>query len=171
MKLLRPHIPHSVRVEVALRQLRALGVIEADLYRTETRIVPYLERLLFMLQMHLNTTKTLELHHRPALVNREKVYASDGLGAPLIHIGYLPEANDPEHLFYVPEDQHDVETRVRGLRGQHSDLALVRKRKNIDRNREQQISPRGKKVSGKKMQSANRWPPKGSQKIKNRGFR
>lgn len=163
MKLIRPNIPHSVRVEVALRQLRETGAIECALIRTESRVGPYLKRLLFMLQLRLDTMKILDLHHRPALVNREKVIVAGK------HVGYVPDANDPEHLFYVPEDQHDVETRVRGIRGQHSDLALVRKRKNIERNRMPDHAKKGSiNPSSRKLRSANRWPPRGSQKIQNR---
>ena len=64
-----------------------------------------------------------ELHHRPALCNRNV----DGNG------NYDPAANDPEFLIYLPVDDHDIETRVRGLHGQHSDLAIARKRKRIER--------------------------------------
>jgi hypothetical protein len=64
----------------------------------------------------------VELHHRPALMNRLQV---DGK--------YFPDAADPDYLVYLPVDKHDIETRVRGLHGQHSDLAIARKRKRIER--------------------------------------
>lgn len=163
-KLLRPPISDTIKAAVAVRQLRELRAPEETLLRTERRVGDYLERLLFALQVFMKTNKPLECHHRPALANREKVYASEGRGVPLIHVGYIPDANDPEHLFHLPEDDHDVETRVRGLRGQHSDLGLIRKRKNIEKNRD----PNRRKA---KIAGAKRWPAKGSQKIRSKGFR
>lgn len=138
-RLPRPSIPDSVKVAVALRQLRSLDAPAATLERTEKRVGPYVERLLFALQIFLKTSRKLELHHRPALVNREKVFVAG------IHVGYRPDANDPVFLHYVPEDAHDVETRVRGLRGAHSDLGLARKLKKIAKNREKR--PRKKVAS------------------------
>ena len=69
----------------------------------------------------------LELHHRPAIVNRHR--KPNGR--------YVPDANDPEFLVYLPKDEHDIETRVRGLHGQHSDLGLARKRKRAERKQNQ----------------------------------
>lgn len=129
-RLPRPSIPASIKVAVALRQLRSLDAPAATLERTEKRIGDYLERLLFALQVFLKTSKKLELHHRPALTNRKKIMKGDEI------VGYDPPANDPERLFWLPADVHDVETRVRGLRGAHSDLGLARKLKKIAKNRE-----------------------------------
>jgi hypothetical protein len=64
----------------------------------------------------------VELHHRPALLNR---ISKNGK--------YHPDANDPEYLVYLEAGDHDVETRVRGLHGQHSDLGLARKRRRRER--------------------------------------
>lgn len=72
----------------------------------------------------------VELHHRPALVNRVFLRVEKNRG-PII--GYMPDANDPDYLVYLPADEHDIETRVRGQHGQHSDLALARKRKRKER--------------------------------------
>lgn len=139
-RLPRPSIPDSVKVAVALRQLRLLDAPAVTLERTEKRIGPYLERLLFALQVFIKTTKKLELHHRPALTNRPKIRHGGTI------VGYVPAANDPDFLFWLPEDAHDVETRVRGLRGAHSDLGLARKLKKIAENREKR-PPTG--VAGK----------------------
>jgi hypothetical protein len=87
----------------------------------------------------------LELHHRPALLNRER----DGND-------YIPRANDPDYLVYLPKDDHDIETRVRGQRGQHSDLGLARKRKR----KERKSKRRKTKWSSRPLRSANRWPKK-----------
>lgn len=142
--LVRPYIPIAVRVKVAERQL---------LEREMLCFVGSLStRLKFSLQsLFWNAKETAELHHRPALVNRQRKRNGD----------YEPPANDPDYLVYIAEDDHDIETRVRGLHGQHSDLGMARKNKRIARNRD----PKRRKT---KIRSANRWPPKGSQKLPRR---
>lgn len=130
MRLPRPSVPDSLKVAVALRQLRALDAPAATLERTEKRIGAYLERLLFALQVFMKTSKPLQFHHRPALTNREKIVRDGKI------VGYIPAANEEPFLFWIPQDVHDVETRVRGLRGAHSDLGLARKLKKIAANRE-----------------------------------
>jgi hypothetical protein len=113
-----------------------------------------------------------ELHHRPALVNRTRVWYESG------EFGYWPEANNPDHLVYLPADEHDIETRVRGQHGQHSDLALARKRKRAEKKaNKQRIKAVGYFLAWKrrqqrkakrlkthwpkrKLRSANRWPKK-----------
>ena len=70
-----------------------------------------------------------ELHHRPALVNRRR-YVRKG------KVVYDPPANDPDFLVYLPEHDHDIETRVRGVGALRSDLAEARRAKRIKRNRE-----------------------------------
>lgn len=160
MRLPRPPIPQSLKVEVALRQLRLLDAPAATLERTEKRIGDYLERLLFALQVFLKTSKKLELHHRPALTNRPKIRHGGTI------VGYVPAANDPDFLFWLPEDAHDVETRVRGLRGAHSDLGLARKLKKIAENREKR--PRKKVAAkGRARHGAGRFPKR---KIPSRPF-
>jgi hypothetical protein len=59
-------------------------------------------------------------------------------------------------LVYLPEDDHDIETRVRGQHGQYSDLALARKRKRAERKRtkpkrrwQSRPWPKGRKLRGK----------------------
>lgn len=148
-RLHRPHIPLRVRCLVAMRQLcvedvystfeghRLLGRTLADL----------LEILLRALRSKLNADK-LELHHRPALVNRRRKRNGE----------YIPAANDPNFLLYLSEADHDVETRVRGQHGQLSDLALRRKNKRIARKRS---GKRSRKITQRK----NPWPPKGSRKF------
>ena len=66
----------------------------------------------------------LELHHRPALANRTR----DG-------DDYFPRSNDPAYLVWLPAEDHDIETRVRGPHGDLSDLAKIRKRKHVERKR------------------------------------
>ena len=55
---------------------------------------------------------------------------------------YIPDANDPEHLFYRPHGaqfagSHDVKTRIRGDHGQFSDLALIKR----ERRRQKKATP------------------------------
>lgn len=150
MKLPRPYIPLEVRLMVAERQVRE--------HQLDPHLSPSLpkqarlEALLRILSTYHDEGK-LELHHRPALLNREQVKIAG------VVIGYLPDANDHRYLVYLPEDEHDIETRVRGQGAQLSDLAQARKNKRIAR----RLS--GTKKRGPKLRSASRWPPKGSRKI------
>jgi hypothetical protein len=80
-----------------------------------------------------------------------------------VHVGYDPPANSADHLIYLAADDHDIETRVRGLHGQHSDLGIARKNKRIARNRDPKR--RRVKIKSKGFQKG----PK--RKIQSRGFR
>ena len=137
-KLLRPYIPLAVRVQVAERQFDAAttfphknGPRNADVFRAFVDREPWKgrvslrEQLDLLLQLMFFDTK-VELHHRPALINRFRNDKGQ----------YAPDANDPDFLVYLPVYDHDVETRVRGLHGQYSDLGLVRKNKRIAKNRD-----------------------------------
>ncbi len=123
MRLPRPHIPLAIRVIVAERQLAGINY-EAPAKPLGER----LRKLLTFLGVLQDTghIEKMELHHRPALVNRRR-YVRNG------KTFYDPPANDPDHLVYLLEDDHDVETRVRGQHGQYSDLALARKRRRKER--------------------------------------
>lgn len=118
--------------------------------------------------------KDLHLDHDPALVNREKdVRLPNGtvlrrvvvvpVGAEVLR--YYPDANDPEHLIYRVGGEtgsaHDVKTRVRGEHGQHSDLALARKNKRIEKNRSGESKP-------SRLRGGGRFPT--GRKIQNRPF-
>ena len=137
-RLKRPHIPLAVRVIVAERQFDAAtsfphenGKRNAAAFRTFVdrdgwkKRNPLREQLNTLLRLLFGDQK-VELHHRPSLVNRRQKRNGD----------YDPPANDPAHLFYLLEDDHDVETRVHGLCGAHSDLGLLRKNKRIAKNRD-----------------------------------
>ena len=120
-RLPRPHIPLSVRVQVAERQIiDRFG--RSPLFSTAILS----KRLAIMLDVLFSDGCKPELHHRPALVNRRRKRNGD----------YDPPANDPGFLVYLADDDHDVETRVRGLHGSHSDLGMNRKNKNIAKNRD-----------------------------------
>ncbi len=147
-RLPRPHIPLGVRVKVAERQVVEQHEGRRPVFSESTSLS---KRLRIMLDLLFGEGVKVELHHRPALVNRARKRNGD----------YDPPASDPDHLFYLPDDDHDIETRVRGLRGAHSDLGLRRKNKRIAKNRD----PKRRKA---KIRGRSQWPPRGSRKIQNR---
>lgn len=156
MKVARKYIPLSVRVQVAERQLCELGdwgKINVALAETSCRSLKLrLEGAL----AHLFPGQHTELHHRPALVNRRWNKRTKD---------YEPRANDPDFLVYLAEDDHDIETRVRGQGAQRSDLGQRRYLKRVAKNRAS-APPRARNRHLKvKIRSANRWPPKGSRRI------
>lgn len=158
MKLYRPYIDVETRCRVALKQLGTLWIDEeiahnrpdftvATVYRRTLSkfLASSLKNLAPLLACEVGD---LELHHRPALVNRQK-YVRAG------KTHYDPPANSVDHLFYLSAAAHDIETRVRGLNGQHSDLALARKRKRKERKAAQ---PKRKWPPSRPTQGASRWP-------------
>jgi hypothetical protein len=120
-RLPRPHIPIAVRVQVADRQLGIAGKMQHRF----AKYAPLGLRLKWALDDLFGGHKC-ELHHRPALVNRRRKRNGD----------YDPPANDPNYLVYLAVGEHDVETRIRGQHGQHSDLGMARKNKRIAKNRD-----------------------------------
>lgn len=151
MRLHRPYIPWSVREQVINRQM-------AEANFTETWAIKYAGSTARRVRWKLEeffAGKAVELHHRPALVNRQRCCTGCGSTQTLGELlrehplavsccperdmsGYKPDANDPDFLVYLVAgagEEHDVETRVRGQHGQHSDLALARKRRRAERKR------------------------------------
>lgn len=124
MKLPRPYIPLRVRVQVAVRQCRELGLCEGVFSSDFRNLATALRYFLG----HIHGNQKVELHHRPALCNRARCLSSIAGG-----IRYDPDANDPDYLVYLSAADHDIETRVRGQHGDYSDLAKARKRKRIER--------------------------------------
>ncbi len=137
MRLYRPYIPLDIRVIVASRQLRERGapLDRSILYGLGLQFAedfpgdPTLSfgRKLRSLLSALFGDAKVELHHRPALVNRPRNRRGNG---------YIPPANDPDHLIYLEEGAHDIETRVRGVGALRSDLSQARYLKKVSRNRE-----------------------------------
>ena len=124
MRLPRPYTPYRLRVQVAenLFKRRFGGFPIGDVFgdgRTPLKV--RLNRLLLALFGDVK----VHLHHRPALCNRERRGDRH----------YYPDANDPDYLVFLPAAEHDIETRVRGQHGQHSDQGLLRKSKRIERKR------------------------------------
>lgn len=119
-RLPRPYIPIEVRLQVIERQITEAGkaTIVFD-SQTKKQQLDALIRFMF-------GDAKVELHHRPALCNRPRNAAGTD---------YNPPANSAEHLVYLREDDHDIETRVRGLGALRSDLSQARYLKKVARNR------------------------------------
>ena len=166
MRLHRPFIPLSVRVQVAERQfdktVAAIGAIDPEKNEHERDMLVFrdfvdrehwrrgtsLDKQLWTLLRFLFGEQRVELHHQPALCNRMRRTKLSG------EVAYSPDANDPNHLIYLVKQDHDIETRVRGQHGQHSDLAIARKRKHKERKK---TRPKTKWPS-RPLRSASRWP-------------
>jgi len=115
MRLPRPYIPLGIRVQVAERQLRERYPARApSIFYGLDEPMPLATRLRRLLAAIFGSDAKLELHHRPALINRRRKGNN-----------YDPPANSPDYLVYLPKDEHDVETRVRGVGAQLSDLAIA----------------------------------------------
>ena len=148
----RPNIPFAVRVAVSERMMLQRGIPPHTVNPQTQKPLPLIRRLLLNLHDLFGEAK-VHLDHDPALVNRP----CDSAGR------YRPDANNPDYLIYRTAANHDIKTRVSGEHGQHSDLALRRKRKRAERKKQ-------RKRSTRKLQSANRWPPKGTRKLCSRPF-
>lgn len=161
-RLLRPHIPISVRVEVATRQLGSATFEDRVFREDEESLGAFLARLLAALAKKLGCgVEDLRLDHDPALGAREKVFRKGR------HVGYVPAANDRDHLIYRGKHAHHIKTNVRGDGAQHPDRVLIKKQRKLERRNE---PTRGKKRASKPFASrplrgANRWPPRGSRKF------
>jgi hypothetical protein len=145
MKLIRPHIPLSVRCDVAVRQLQERDgglrhILIAELIQCESAG----ERLAYMLRALFND-EPYHLDHEPPLCLREIIDADAGR--------YDPDANDPRYLIYRTAEEHRIKTFVRGDGAQLSDAG--KRRKEIRRKRKHTPRP-------------NRWPPRGSRPLQSR---
>ena len=135
MKLHRPYIPLAIRIKVVERQLRK-KVGWTDLMFSHARSGFSREGgLLHYLLQKLSASDGVEsyqweLHHRPALINRPS-----GIDTVRGTVVYIPDANDPDYLVYLAKPEHDIETRVRGVGAQRSDLGQRRYNRKVARNR------------------------------------
>lgn len=138
-RLLRPHIPLKVRCRVVLRQL---GEMWPDQFFESAKLIGWntretLDHLLARLaELLACDVKSLALDHDPALGAREKVFRKGE------HIGYRPDANDPEHLIYREKHAHHIKTNVRGDGAQHPDRVLIKKNRRIERGPRPKRAPR-----------------------------
>jgi len=135
MKLVRPYIPLSVRIEVIARQLQACGKLPV-LLDAMVIAMTQRERLEHLLASKFGTEK-IHLDHDPSLVLR---YYDEETGE------YDPPANDPRYLVYRTAEEHREKTFIRGDGAQFSDAAKRRRKIKQERKEEPQ-RPR-------------RWPPR-----------
>src|ERR1700679_3567460 len=123
-RLYRPHIPLSVRVAVAERQIGCT--------MPEPKLGPRLKAALSHLAIMLNCdVSDLRLAHDPPLGARPKIVEGDKMI-------YSPDANDARYLEYLPhgpefDGSHLIKTNVRGRHGQHPDRVLIKKNRRIER--------------------------------------
>lgn len=125
-KLLRPYIPLKIRCRVALRQLGR----EPDYLVSKHH--GQFGSMLAELSKHLGQAlgcepSDLRLDHDPALGARQKVFV-DG-----VHVGYIPNSNDAEHLVYREESAHKIKTNVRGIGAQRPDRVLIKRQRWVER--------------------------------------
>ena len=139
VRLVRPHIPISVRLQVIARQLQESNKVE-NLFRAAATMDKSSERLAYMLASVFGDQK-VHLDHDPPLCLRHIIDAEKGL--------YDPAANDPLHLIYRTEEDHRLKTYVRGDGAQLSDAGKRRK-----------------KLKQERPDRPSRWPPKGSRPIR-----
>jgi hypothetical protein len=155
MRLYRPTIPLSVKCEVAARQIMRGSPTVSFLTIPERPLWLRLQILLTKLASQIGCEiKELRLDHDPALGAR-----SSGVRNGKSY--YIPDANDPDHLFYRPhsaqhEGSHDIKTRVRGEHGQFSDIALIKRL----RRRERGPKPKRAKIQSRGFDKKSRPFPK-----------
>lgn len=179
MRLPRRAIPVEVKCRVVLRQLGELWIDDA-LAPHRGKLGAFLDQMLGQLAFLLGCEiEELRLDHNPALAVREQIKDRDG-----VMLRYVPDEHDPEHLIYRTAHEHHIKTNVRGDGAQHPDRVLIKRERRRERPKERctrclanwrkhgHLCGRCYKVAVKhqrrKMRSANRWPPKGSQKLRSR---
>lgn len=160
-RLRRPHIPLSVRVEVAERQLRELMEephrrLDASTYwMFYANSAPFmtLGGRLFYLLSYLFPGGEFQLDHDPALSLRRVRFG-----------GYIPDANDPKHLVYRAKDGHLQKTTgrrpgaERTVTSKGSDVWLKKKFDRLEgrtkRRPKQKIKSRGFQKGKRKINAA-----------------
>jgi len=143
MRLLRPHIPLFVRCQVALRQTGHSPGWAIDRIFAAKSCARLLAETMAEIAGRLKCeVSNLHLDHDPALGAREKLFHKG------VHVGYSPDANDPEALIYREAGAHRIKTNLRGDHGQHPDRVLIKKARRLTENK----------------------PPKRKVKIPSRGF-
>ena len=165
-RLYRPYVPLEVRCRVAMKALGELwpDQLLEEMGASKTLLTMLLTKLAAVLVCDVTD---LRLDHDPPLGLRPQ--ERRGLGRKTY---YVPDANDPEHLFYRPHGtqfagSHDVKTRIRGDRGQFSDVTLIKRQRRRDRKAKPVKRRSGSRPKlkvkwpkGRKLQSRNTWPKK-----------
>lgn len=168
-RLLRPHIPLEVRCRVALRQGGEMWIDNVIIEWKGVRGLGLGELLKIKLEQFAILlaceAKDLRLDHNPALGAREKVFRKG------VHVGYRPDANDPDYLVYREKHAHHIKTNVRGDGAQHPDRVLikrerkranktVKKKRHKWRTSDSGVKTRNpkRKWASRPLRSASRWP-------------
>lgn len=155
MKRPRPHIPLSVRVEVAERQASAVGGLWWGWYLSVDWPDGYHgQRLKYLLQ-HLFPDGQYGLDHDPALILRP---FNPKTGK------YTPDANDPKFLFYRTTRDHLQKTI-----GRKADAEKTVTTKGSDiwlKNKFKRLEQPSKKRKAKIPQRANPWPKRKLRAVK-----
>ena len=162
-RLLRPAIPLAVKLRVLLRQLGdafpdEMIAIAEEQGSLGLLVYDKMDELAHLLKADRGD---LRLDHDPALGAREKVFRRG------VHVGYKPDANDPEHLVYRTEADHKRKTNLRGDGAQHPDRVLIKKNRRLERRAAEAaglVKPRPKTT----IKSRSSWPQ--GRKIANRPF-
>jgi hypothetical protein len=140
VKLYRPNVPDSVKIAVAYKYFgnRPLIFMERPPLKERVRIAK--ESIARMLCCD---PKDLRLDHDPPLAARP-FNAKTRL--------YTPDANDPEHLFWITAADHRTKTIIRGANGQYSDIVLIKRERRLQR-RKTKPKKKFQWAKGRKMQS------------------
>lgn len=157
-RLYRPHVPLNVRLRVVGRQLGwSEGVINESV-RSAKKAGELGSDLTWALGKLANDlhcdVKDLRLDHDPALGARPR--RRRGLGRKTY---YIPDANDPDHLFYRPHGpehagSHLIKTNVRGDHGQHPDRVLIKKARRAEK-RDLSLDADGWPTKGRSTSNSN----------------
>jgi hypothetical protein len=160
-RLYRPVVPVEVKCRVALRQLGTFPEVIDRICAEQSMMRTFgatLDHLLLRLSGLLNCdVSELRLDHDPPLAARPK--HRRGLGKKT---HYIPDANDPEHLFYRPHGpqhakSHLIKTNVRGDHGQHPDRVLIKKARKLERGPKPKRGPKIRS-RGFAASSKPKWP-------------
>ena len=149
-RLLRPAIPVETKCRVALRQLGEMwpdAVISEHKRNLGRLLTSLLGRLASLLDCEPGA---LHLDHNPALAIRERIVRRGR------HVGYRPDANDPEHLIYREKLAHHIKTNVRGDGAQFPDRVLIKRERRREKRLKNVDFLKGPRVTSIKRKS--KWP-------------
>ncbi len=144
-RLLRPPISTKTKLRVVLRQLGEMFIEqviaehryvprETVFMRSWTKLLDH--KLAALAELLRCDVEDLRLDHDPALGARRKVFRNG------VHVGYVPDANDPEHLIYREKHAHHIKTNVRGDGAQHPDRVLIKKNRRLETGLKKRRGPR-----------------------------
>jgi hypothetical protein len=140
MRIYRPNVPDSIKIGVAYRILRTTEPAEVAALSMKRRLA--IAR--YALGERLGCSeKDLRLDHDPPLAGRPFDVKTRL---------YTPDANHPEHLFWITAADHRTKTIIRGANGQYSDIVLIKRERRLQR-RKTKPKKKFQWAKGRKMQS------------------